>query len=125
MVPLLPSRVHGILDYVVGLVLIFLPRLFGFQTGGYEEKIPVILGVAALAYSLITRYEWGLFKVLPFKLHLTLDFLSGVLLASSPWLFGFADRIWLPHLVFGLFEIAAAAITIPQPELASPSSRRA
>jgi hypothetical protein len=107
------TRVHGMLDYVVGVLLILLPRLFGFQTGGYDEKIPVILGVAAIVYSLITRYELGLFKVLPFKLHLTFDFLSGVLLALSPWLFGFADRVWAPHFAIGLFEIAAALLTVP------------
>lgn len=111
----LSTRVHGVLDYAVGLLLVFLPRLFGFQTGGYEEKIPVILGVSAIAYSLITRYEYGLFKVLPFKLHLGLDVASGLVLASSPWLFGFADRVWGPHLCFGLFEIVAAAITVPHP----------
>lgn len=107
------TRVHGTLDYIVGLLLIMLPQLFAFRTGGYEEKIPVILGVATIVYSLITRYEFGLFKVLPFRMHLTFDFLSGLLLAASPWLFGFADRVWAPHLGFGLFGIAVAMMTVP------------
>jgi len=43
--------------------------------------------------------------------HLMLDTASGVLLAASPWLFGFADRVYLPHLLLGLFEIAASSMT--------------
>jgi hypothetical protein len=107
----IPSRVHGILDYVVGVLLIFAPRILGFQNGGPEDRIPVILGIATLIYSLLTRYELGLIKVIPFRVHLTLDFLSGVFLAISPWAFGFSERVWVPHLLVGLFEIGAAMMS--------------
>jgi hypothetical protein len=107
----IPTKIHGVLDYVVGLLLIFAPRILGFQNGGPEDRIPVFLGVATLIYSLLTRYELGVFKVIPFKAHLTLDFLSGVFLAISPWAFGFADRVWAPHVLVGLFEIGAAMMT--------------
>lgn len=99
------------LDYIVGLLLIFSPQIFGFAGGGIESRLPVILGVAALLYSLFTNYELGLVKALPFRAHLTLDVMSGILLAVSPWLFQFADRVWVPHLAFGLFEIAAVLMT--------------
>jgi hypothetical protein len=45
------------------------------------------------------------------RAHLAMDGLSGALFLVSPWLFGFADRVWVPHLVFGLFEIGAALTT--------------
>lgn len=105
------THTHGMLDYVVGVLLIAAPWIFGFANGGPETRVPVTLGVAALVYSLITRYELGLIKALPFRAHLTLDFLSGVFLAASPWIFGFADVVYLPHLLFGLFEILAAVST--------------
>lgn len=108
---ILSRRTHGVLDYVVGLVLIFSPMLFGFNGGGAEERIPVILGIAALVYSLFTNYELGLVKILPFRVHLTLDVMSGILLALSPWLFQFADRVWMPHLLLGLVEIGAVIMT--------------
>lgn len=47
--------------------------------------------------------------------HLWLDGLSGVLLAASPWLFNFYDRVFLPHLLIGLFEIGASLITKKMP----------
>jgi hypothetical protein len=31
-----------------------------------------------------------------------------VFLLASPWLFGFADRIAWPHVLFGLIEIGPA-----------------
>ena len=49
--------------------------------------------------------------MLPFGGHLMLDVGSGILLTASPWLFGFADRVWIPHVVFGLFEIAPSLMT--------------
>jgi hypothetical protein len=51
----------------------------------------------------------------PFSVHMVVDVASGLLLAASPWLFGFADRIWWPHLVVGLIEIAVPLLTGRQP----------
>ena len=107
----LSSRAHGVLDYVVGLGLILSPRIFGLDTSIAEGKVPMMLGWAALIYSLLTRYELGLLKVLPFRAHLALDVMSGAFLAASPWLFWFADRVWVPHVVIGLFEAAAVVMT--------------
>lgn len=42
---LLPTKVHGLLDYLGGAVLIASPRLFGFsEVGGPAVAIPTILG---------------------------------------------------------------------------------
>ena len=105
------TKVHGVLDYVVGLLLIVSPWLFGFAQNGAETWIPVILGIAALLYSLITDYELGVSKVISMRTHLGLDLASGILLAASPWIFGFDDRVYLPHLILGIFEIIAATTT--------------
>lgn len=107
----IPTTVHGVLDYLVGALLIAAPWLLGFANGGPEQWIPVALGAGALVYSLLTNYELGVARVIPMRTHLLLDLMSGVLLAVSPWLFGFADRVWVPHLVFGLLEIGASLMT--------------
>jgi hypothetical protein len=105
------TRAHGVLDYIVGALLIAAPWLFGFAEGGAETWVPVALGAGALVYSLMTDYELGVVRRIPMPMHLTLDIMSGVLLAASPWLFGFADLVYLPHLVVGIFEIAAGLMT--------------
>lgn len=108
---IISRRTHGVLDYVVGLVLILSPRLFGFEAGSPEAAVPVFLGWAAIVYSILTRYELGLLRVIPFRAHLTLDMMSGIFLAISPWILGFAERVWVPHLILGLVEIGAVLMT--------------
>jgi hypothetical protein len=111
----IPTKVHGILDYVVGLLLIASPWVFKFDNGGAETWIPVILGVSTLIYSLFTRYELGMTKKIPMPVHLTLDILSGIVLAISPWLFNFDERVYLPHLILGIFEVMAGLMTSKVP----------
>jgi hypothetical protein len=115
---IIPTRIHGILDYLVGLIFIASPVWLQTQTArGAETRIFVVLGVAALIYSLCTRYELGPIKLLPMGAHLGLDIASGLLLMASPWLFGFADRVYLPHVLFGIFEIGTALLTRTHPEM--------
>jgi hypothetical protein len=109
------TRTHGVLDYVVGAFLIVAPYLLGFADGTAAQWIPQILGAAAIGAGLLTDYELAAVRIIPMPVHLFLDIASGLLLAASPWIFGFADRIWLPHLVFGLFEIGAGLMTQTRP----------
>ncbi len=113
---IISTKMHGVLDYLVGIFLIVSPWLFNFADGGAKIWIPIILGVSALVYSMMTNYELGVFKTLSMKTHLTLDLLSGIFLAASPWIFGFADTVYMPHLIFGLLEIGASLMTKTQPE---------
>ncbi|HYR10502.1 MAG TPA: hypothetical protein VEQ60_22190 [Longimicrobium sp.] len=107
----LPTRVHGMLDYLLGALLIAAPWLFGFADGGAEQWVPVALGAGVLLYSVFTDYELGVVKKLQMPAHLFLDALGGVLLAVSPWMFGFDERVWIPHVAVGLVEVVTAAIT--------------
>ncbi len=108
---ILSTRVHGIMDYVMGILLLASPYLFGFATGGVKQWLPMILGVAMIGMSLLTRYELGAFKLIPMPAHLAVDGLSGALLAVSPWLFGFSGIVFLPHLVLGLIELGTSLMT--------------
>lgn len=105
------TRVHGIIDYLTGALLILAPYLFGFADGSIAHWLPVILGALTILMSLITRYELSAAKLIPLPVHLAVDFAAGLLLAASPWLFGFADRIWWPHVFVGLFEIVVVVLT--------------
>ncbi len=107
----IPTRVHGMLDYLAGVILIAAPWLLGFADGGAEQWVFVIVGVLNIGSSLMTDYELGVAKVIPMGTHLALDMGKGAVLASSPWLFGFADQIWWPHLLFGVVEIVVPLLT--------------
>ncbi|HEX2253079.1 MAG TPA: SPW repeat protein [Thermoanaerobaculia bacterium] len=107
----IPTRVHGFLDYGMGLLLIAAPWLLGFTRGGAETWVPVILGAGVIVYSLMTDYELGVAPVISMPAHLWLDVLGGALLLVSPWLFGFSDHVWVPHVVFGVLEMGAGLFT--------------
>ncbi len=109
------TKTHGYLDYLVGVLLILAPWILGFNRGGAETWVPVILGASAILYSLITDYELGVSPQISMRTHLTLDLISGIFLALSPWLFNFDDYVYLPHLLLGIFEIAASLFTKKQP----------
>ena len=116
---IIPTYVHGMADYILGVVLLFLPNLFGFaDLGGPAVWIPRILGVLDLVQSLATNYELGVVKILPMKLHLTGDYVVSAFLAVSPWLFGFSDRpanVWVPTFVIGVAVFIVSLMTQTQP----------
>jgi hypothetical protein len=111
----IPTRIHGVIDYLVGALLIALPWLLNIEWTEIQGMIFVIMGVAALVYSLFTKYELGIVRVIGMPFHLLLDALSGFILALSPWLFSFEDEIYLPHVILGVFEIMAAVMTKAKP----------
>ena len=121
---LIGTRTHGFLDYIVGLLLIAAPWIFDFNKGGAETWVPVILGVVTILYSLLTDYEMGVSNKISMRTHLTLDMVSGIFLAVSPWLFGFADYIWEPHGIVGVLEIVVALMTRTSPSTEHPNAHR-
>jgi hypothetical protein len=127
---MIPTRIHAGMDYVVGLLLIAAPWVFGFSDESTAATwISVLAGIAVLVQSAITNYEGGfLSHALMMRMHLLNDGVLGLFLAISPWLFGFADEganAWLPFVLIGVGEILAAATTNPFPADRSLRSREA
>ncbi len=117
----IPTSVHGVIDYIEGVLLILASWIFGFwYVGGAPVIVPIVLGIDVILYSLLTRYELGIpgIRFLPMPFHLVIDFVAGAFLALSPWIFGFANRplnAWLPHLIVGLGTILVVVFTQTQP----------
>jgi hypothetical protein len=110
----IPTSVHGMIDYAATGALYATPTLLEPGDVPASARTLRLAGGAAIAYSLVTDYEFGVVKVVPMPVHLTLDVMSGALLASSPWLFGFAKegpRHWLPHALMGAKEIVIALMS--------------
>lgn len=111
---MIDTKMHGYIDYLMGFVLIGTPLLFAVPDG-VPSTLLVVLGGATIVYSLLTNYELGLFKLLPMKLHLLIDLVSGLLLITAPWLFGFSDVIIWPFVILGVLEVAATLMTKKEP----------
>jgi hypothetical protein len=104
------TRVHGILDYMTAGFLVTLPRVMG-----WDKKVTRLLDMAAAGatgYSLLTRYELGVARVLPMKAHLTLDALSGcALLGAAAMMDDEDDDVRATVAAIGAWEIGAALLT--------------
>src|SRR5918992_5919098 len=107
----IPPRTHGAIDYLTGAGLLVAPALLGISDEPAAARALRAAGLAAVAYSLLTDYEFGVVRVIPMPAHLAMDAASGVLVAASPWLFGFAGRgprYRRSHVLIGLAEVLAA-----------------
>ncbi|MBC4018506.1 SPW repeat domain-containing protein [Siccirubricoccus deserti] len=116
------TRTHGVIDYLMGALLIVAPYILGFADGTAAQWIPQIVGAVLIGAALMTDYELGAVRMIPMPVHLFLDVAAGALLAVSPWLFGFADRVFWPHLILGLLEIGAGLMTRTTPETAAATA---
>ncbi len=109
------TKTHGYIDYLFGIVLILLPIIMDWDLSRAESIVPMVIGAMTIIMALMTAYELGAAKAISMKTHLTIDLLSGVVLAASPWLFGFADVVYLPHLIAGIAEIGISLMTKTEP----------
>jgi hypothetical protein len=117
----LSTQIHGTFDYIAGAVLIVAPFILGFATGGAAMWVPIILGAIVIGYSLMTDYESGINDSIDMRTHLGMDVIAAVILAVSPWLFGFSEVAWLPHLVLGLSGIVWSLGSEHEPSRATTS----
>ena len=65
----IPTKFHAPLDYIVGVALIASPWIFQFSEHTAATVVPIVLGIGLIAYSLITDYELGVWKVAPMAVH--------------------------------------------------------
>ena len=107
----IPTRIHGALDYALGIVLAALPYVAGFADRGIAEWASVILGCGLIIYSLLTNYELGVVRVIPMRLHLMLDAAGGAVLIVAALVSGAAAGIWVPLVILGLIEIGSSLMT--------------
>lgn len=105
-------KFHAVLDYSSALILILSPWLFNFADTTAAKLIMILAGVMVLLMSTMTRYEAGLIKAIPMAVHLTADMILGAFLIISPWLFGFSNEVFLPHLILGLLALFAGMFTV-------------
>lgn len=106
----LTTRSHGYLDFLLAAVLLPLPWVAGLG-GSAAGVTALIAGASILVVTLATNFEMGLVTWLEIPLHLWIDGVLGLLLALSPWLFGFDRTTWIPHVGVGMLIILSALIT--------------
>lgn len=107
----LPTRIHAVFDYVLGVVLAIFPSVTSLHQGGLIEWGPTVLGAILILYSMLTNYEMSVLRLISIKLHLVLDAVGGVALIALAVVDGSSRAIWLPLLVLGMIEIGSSLVT--------------
>jgi hypothetical protein len=104
---LISSKVHGIVDYIMGAGLIAEPYL---ESAGKDKsaRLLQLAGGTVLLSSLLTKYEASVFKVIPYKTHLILDIIAGLGLIGSSFYLGKRSSYKSPHLYAGAMEVLLA-----------------
>jgi hypothetical protein len=109
---IISRKFHAVLDYLSAIVLIAAPWLLGFSDSSTATTVAVLAGILILGMSLLTNYEGGVLRTVPMAMHLNMDILLGIVLALSPWIFGFKDEVYLPHVIMGLLALFSGLLTV-------------
>ena len=102
--------VHGVIEYLAGVLLIAAPFLFGFDSGA-ATAVSIIAGVLVIVIASSTEGPSSLINSIPIPAHLLLDFALAAALIASPFLFGFSDET-APTAFFLVMGVAHLLVTI-------------
>lgn len=83
---LLNSKTHGVIDYAVVLFLWLSPTLFGL--GRVTSIFTYILGAIHLILTITTNFEFGLIKIIPFKIHGIVELIVSITLFAAAFYLG-------------------------------------
>ena len=109
------KSIHAYLDYPVALGLVAMPFLFGLGADNpLAFWLSVVTGIAAFALTILTDHHLGVFRVLPYSLHLAVDGLVGVAFVAAPIVLGFAGIEFWYYMVLGLTVLAVVGLHQPE-----------
>lgn len=84
------KQIHAYLDYPVAIALMGLPFLLSLGTSNpLAFQLSVITGVAAFLLTVLTDHQLGIFRFIPYRVHLIVDFLVGFVFVLAPFIFSF------------------------------------
>jgi hypothetical protein len=109
---LIPRFYHGAADYLCGLFLLFAPSVLDFaRAGSAVIWVTRIVGLLILGQAMMTDYELALMRVIPIRVHLMTDYVVGLFLLASPWLFGFS-AIRVPTIIVTVVGLLVLGLTV-------------
>lgn len=110
------KELHGAIDYSYSAIVPLLPEIVGLKGSPTASLLCRTLGGGALAYTVLTKAKWGLFKVLPFNAHLAIDLTVSAFALASPWLLAFAANKQARNTLVGVGLAGLTASILTQPD---------
>lgn len=109
------KTIHAYLDYPVALALIGLPFLLGLgQSHPLALGLSVATGLAALVLTALTDHHLGLVRVIPYRVHVAVDLMVGIVFLAAPLVFGFAGLDAAFYWLNGAAVVTVIALSAPE-----------
>lgn len=109
------KSLHACLDYPVALGLIIMPFVLGLGASHpLAFGLSVATGLAAFVLTLLTDHQFGVFRILPYSLHLAVDGMVGVVFVIAPFVLGFAGLDAVYYWVIGATVLAVVGLHKPE-----------
>ena len=109
------KTIHAYLDYPVALALMTLPFLLGL---GSEMPLAlwlsVVTGVAAFVLTVLTDHHLGIIRVIPYRIHVAVDLVVGLIFLIAPFLFGFSGLDDAFYWLNGAAVVAVISLSAPE-----------
>jgi hypothetical protein len=104
-------KAHGVLDYITVVAFAAIPSLFALS--GIPAYLSYVLAVVHLLMTLLTNFPFGVFKVIPVRLHKLVETIVGPVLIVIPWILGFSDALTARYVFVGagLVILAVGVLT--------------
>ena len=106
-----PPALHGLGEYGIGVLLLFSSPLFGFD--GEPRVAAILLGAAVIVLAALSDVPMALMRRIPIGSHIVIDYVLGIVLIASPFIFGFSDDegALAFFIVMGLGYLILTAVT--------------
>lgn len=112
------KTIHAYLDYPVAFGLMAMPFILDLGSSHpFAFTLSLITGLAAFILTLLTNHRLGVFKILPYSLHLAVDFLVGLAFVAAPFLFGFEGLDAAYYWVIGATVLIVVGLHKAEPDL--------
>jgi len=121
MKPFISTSSFGLLNYVVAILLMSSPWLFGFYHGA-AFFLPLVFGWLQLIMAIFSDNKFGFVKQFPVPMHCFIDVIGGSFLMASPFVYGYVSHVdgqpshiaW-PQLLLGGFVFFMGVFTKKSP----------
>ena len=109
--------VHAYLDYPVAFALISLPFVLGLGSeNAMALWLSVATGIAAFGLTVLTDHHLGVFRVIPYRIHVAVDLVVGLTFLVAPFLFGFAGLDAAYYWLNGAAVVLVISLSAPETE---------
>jgi len=105
------KTMHAYIDYPVAISLIVMPSVLGIGASNpLAFWLSVVTGVSAFLLTLMTDHKTGVFRFIPYSVHLAVDFSVGVVFVLAAFALALSGLDFWYFTVIGLTVLAVVGL---------------